>query len=476
MQKRLFSVPLPIRFRLTLWYLAALGLILLLFAGFLYLQLRRTLFNQFDSALELAAAQAQVMVEVVDGRLAFQSTPNTQALARRLNDDFAISLLAEDGQLLGQLTSDDDIPLMMPTAAGAFTFNEDDDVWRGYNLPVQLPGSDQAGWLQVSQELEPVLDTLATFRRQIYWGLPLALLLAGLGGTFVASRALRPMDQMTQTARAISGQALSRRIHYQGPEDEIGRLAQTFDAMLDRLETAFKREQRFTGDAAHELRTPLTALKGQLEVTLSRPRTAEVYKATLEAMEQQVDRLIHLSNSLLYMARLEQNQIQRSEEAIGVVDFWGALLDQIRPLADEKSIQITSNIAADLVIKGHLDLLIRLFLNLLDNAIKYTPHAGAISLEATQMNQHIITKLSNTGPPIPAEKLPHLFERFYRVEADRSRLPTAEGPGGAGLGLAIAQEIARLHGGSIEVESQENLGTTLTVHLPAFSNSHSPDS
>ena len=464
MQKRPFS--LPIRFRLTLWYLAALGLVLLLFAGFLYFQLQRTLFNQIDTALELAATQAQVMVVVVDGCLHFQATPNSQALSRRLNDDFAISLLSQNGELLDQLTSDDEIPLVPPTTAGAFTFTDHADTWRGYNLPVQLPGSNDAGWLQVAQELEPLLDTLAAFRRQIYWGLPLALLLAGLGGIFIATRALRPIDQMTQTARTISGQALSKRLQYQGPMDEIGRLAQTFDAMLDRLETAFKREQRFTGDAAHELRTPLTALKGQLEVSLSRPRSNEAYQTTLQVMEQQVDRLIHLSNSLLYMARLEQNKIQLSWESIEMDGFLAALLDQIRPLAAEKSIQLHTNIPSGLVLAGHLDLLIRLFLNLLDNAVKYTPPGGTISLQLSQTAQQLITSISNSGQPIPAEHLPHLFERFYRVEADRARTPATNGAGGVGLGLAIAQEIAKLHGGHITVASDATQGTTLTVYLP----------
>lgn len=127
---------------------------------------------------------------------------------------------------------------------------------------------------------------------------------------------------MTQTAQAISGQDLGKRIHHVGPADEIGRLAQTFDAMLDRLEAAFRREQRFTGDAAHELRTPLTALKGQLEVTLSRPRTAESYQTTLQTMSQQVERLIHLSSSLLYLSRLEQDQQKFTPEAILADDFF----------------------------------------------------------------------------------------------------------------------------------------------------------
>ncbi len=463
MQKRPF--PLPIRFRLTLWYLAVLGLILLLFAGYLYYQLQRNLFNQIDSALELAATQAQVMIVVQDGRLAFQSTPNSQTLSRRLNDDFAISLLSEKGELLGQLTSENEIPLVPPTSAGPFTFTDQTDLWRGYNLPVTLPNSEGNGWLQVSQELEPVLDTLAAFRRQIYWGLPLALLLAGLGGSFLAARALRPMDRMTQTARAINGQDLGKRIHHKGPADEIGRLAQTFDAMLDRLEEAFRREQQFTSDAAHELRTPLTALKGQIEVTLNRPRTAESYQTTLQELSQQVERLIHLSSSLLYLARLEQNQPHYSTETIAVHDFFNALLDQVRPLAQEKSIQFHTTIPTDLQFQGHLDLLIRLFLNLLDNAIKYTPPQGSITLKVVKEGPNILATLHNTGQPIAADHLPRLFDRFYRAEADRSR--TANGSqSGAGLGLAIAQEIAKIHRGTITVASDPAQGTIFTVILP----------
>ena len=459
--------PLPIRFRLTLWYLAALGLVLALFAGFLYFQLQRNLFNQVDAALALAAAQAQVIIIEENGRATFQAT-SSRTQAQTLIDDFAISLLDENGQLLGQLTRDNEIPVISPTGPGAFTFPDtQSDLWRGYNLQIELPGDAEMGWLQVAQELEPVLETLATFRTQIYLGLPLALLLAGSGGYFLAYRALHPIDHMTQTARTISGQDLAQRIHHHGPADEIGRLAQTFDAMLDRLQEAFKRERQFTGDAAHELRTPLTGLKGQLQVALSRPRPAEMYQSTLQEMEQQVDRLIHLSNSLLYMARLDQNQIQQLAEIIAVDDFFAALLDQIRPLATEKSVQFQTHIPGNLYLKGNLDLLIRLFLNLLDNAVKYTSPGGIISLDVTQADQLIIAKLFNTGEAIPPDHLPHLFERFYRVEAARSRTAHSDKPGGAGLGLAIAQEIAKAHQGHILVESEASVGTTLTVHLPA---------
>lgn len=460
--KRPFSP--TIRARLTLWYLAVLGLILLLFTGFLYLQLRRDLFSQVDTALELAATQAQEIIVVADGRYTLQSATGNQDLTRRLKEEYSISLLNRHGELLTQLTNDPEIPVLPPDKAGSFTFTRQPDMWRVYNLPIVLPGSNETGWLQVSQELEPVADTLGAFGEQISWGLPLALLLAGIGGYFLASRALRPIDQMTQTARAISSTAFNKRLHYQGPADEIGRLAQTFDAMLDRLEEAFRREQRFTGDAAHELRTPLTALKGQLEVTLSRPRTTEAYQATLQTMSQQVERLIHLSNSLLYLSRLEQSQPQFATEVILVEDFLNALLDQIRPLAQQKSIQLQSHIPPGLQLQGHLDLLIRLFLNLLDNAVKYAPPGSIVSIEAQQETNQVAISLHNGGQPIPPEHLPHLFNRFYRAEADRSRAAGHE-MGGAGLGLAIAQEIAKIHQGAIAVASGPEHGTTFTVTL-----------
>ncbi|MCB8976126.1 MAG: HAMP domain-containing protein [Ardenticatenaceae bacterium] len=463
MVKRPFSP--TIRARLTLWYLAVLGLILLLFTGFLYLQLRRDLFSQVDTALELAATQAQEIIVVEDGLYTLQSATNNQDLTRRLKEEYSISLLNGRSELLAQLTNDPEIPVLPPDEAGSFTFTREPDMWRVYNLPITLPGSNETGWLQVSQELEPVADTLGTFGQQILWGLPLALLLAGIGGFFLAGRALRPIDRMTQTAQAISGQDLSQRIQHQGPADEIGRLAQTFDAMLDRLEAAFRREQQFTGDAAHELRTPLTALKGQLEVTLSRQRSAEAYQTTLETMAQQVERLIHLSSSLLYLSRLEQDQQQFATETIQVADFFNALLDQIRPLAQEKSININTDLPPDLQFCGQMDLLIRLFLNLLDNAIKYTPTGGSITLKAAKEGQNIHTTLHNSGQPIPPEHLPHLFDRFYRAETDRSRRDVGN-QSGTGLGLAIAQEIAKIHHGRINVASEPELGTTFTVILP----------
>ena len=297
-------------------------------------------------------------------------------------------------------------------------------------------------------------------------GLPLALLLAGLGGYYLAGRALRPIVHITRTAQAITAGNLDRRIAHDGPADEVGRLAQTVDGMLDRLEAAFARERRFTADAAHELRTPLTALKGRLGVTLSRPRPVTDYRATLIEMEEQVDRLIRLTNDLLFIARLEQAEFRPRLEDVEVTSLFGSLLDQLRLLAAARSVALVEELPPGLYLRGDIDLLIRLFLNLLDNAIKYTPPEGQVTVRGEKDDRYVTIAIHNTRSSIPAEHLPHLFERFYRVADDRTR---GEGSGGAGLGLAIAWEIARAHGGALTVQSDPQQGTTFRALLPSGS-------
>lgn len=459
---------IPLRIRLTLWYTASLALILFLFALFLYLQLERSLLTQVDMGLEIAAAQAFINLDQEGGRLAFQNVDENRETLRLLNDDIVIYLLAPDGSAWGRLGSPDEAPMIGTPTAGYTTMLADKEQWRVYNRPVSIGRA--AGWLQVVQELEPVEQTLQSLLRQIVFGLPVALVLAGVGGFFLASRALRPIDQITRTAQDINVNDLHQRINYTGPADEVGRLATTFDHMLARLETAFERERRFTGDASHELRTPLTALKGRIGVTLGKPRQRTAYVETLQEMEQQVDRLIRLSSDLLFMARLDQRQYDESSERIVLCDFMGAIVAQVRPLAEANSIDLTENIPADIVIQGQTDLLIRLFLNLLDNAVKYTPVNGRVTIQAQKQGQNVQIAISDTGPGIAAEHLPYLFERFYRVEGARTRRREHNGQAGAGLGLAIAHEIVRAHGGNLSVESEVGQGTIIIVELPADAN------
>ena len=454
-----------LRWRLSLWYALTFGVILLLFAIFLYLQLRANLLNQLDASLQLVASQTLIHNE--GERLAFQEIVNRTDGLVSPDSNFVVYLLDVNGNLWDKSGRSTGTPLFWPPQSGLNTLISSDDKWRVFSQEVDA--GDVAGWLQVIGDMDPINDTLDRLLTLMFVGGPLALVLAGLGGFFLAGGALHPIDRMTRTAQTITASDLNQRIKYEGPADEVGRLAQTFDNMLDRLQTAFERERQFTGDAAHELRTPLAALKGRIGVTLSQSRQPQAYVETLQEMEGQVDRLIRLSADLLFIARLDQGQMARQKERIDVGDFLGAVVDQIRPLATAKAITLTETIPDGLALQGDMDLLIRLFLNLLDNAVKYTPKNGRVTIAAEQKKAKVIIYITDTGPGIPPEHLPHLFERFYRAEGDRARQTQDNHQGGAGLGLAIAHEITRAHGGSLKVQSELGDWTTFVVQLPQSS-------
>jgi len=316
-------------------------------------------------------------------------------------------------------------------------------------------------WVQAAQSLAPVNDTIKGLRIQLLLGIPLVLFFAGLGGYFLANRALRPIRQITETAQEITAQDLSRRLAYRGARDEIGSLAMTFDQMLERLRSSFERERRFTGDAAHELRTPLTVLKGQIEVALNRRRSPAAYEKTLQELSAQVERLIRLSSGLFFLSRSDQQKLSFEPVDFDLQEWLEILVEQLEPLAREKGLKISLNVPADLSVYGDSDHLIRLFLNIFENALKYTPMGGQITITALKAPEETQILIHNTGPGISQEHLPHLFERFYRVESDRSSQT-----GGSGLGLAIAHEIVLLHRGEIDVQSEPSQGVTVTVHLP----------
>lgn len=453
---------LPLRIRLTLWYTFSLALIILLFASFLYWQLQRSLLAQLDAGLEVTAAQA--VLRVIEGETSprFAPTQNNEELFQNLYDSYMVYLLSANGLVWDQIGNDDEAIVNLSLNSGYSSYEANGAWWRVYNQPISI--GRFSGWLQVVQELNPVEQILESLLTQMLVGVPVALCLAGVGGGWLASRALHPIDDITRTAQAIHAKDLHQRIAYTGPADEVGRLAATFDQMLNRLQTAFERERRFAGDAAHELRTPLAALKGRIGVILSQPRSLDVYALTLQEMEQQVDRLIRLSNDLLLMVRLEQGMRQETAEKIDLSDFLPVVVDQIRPLAEAKSINLTEIIPPHSPIQGHFDLLIRLFLNLLDNAIKYTSTEGQVIIKVQKQDQWIQIIFQDSGPGIAPHHLPHLFERFYRVEADRARQSDQEG--GAGLGLAIAREIAQVHSGNLTVTSELGKGSVFTVWLP----------
>jgi heavy metal sensor kinase len=454
---------LPIRVRLTLWYVLLMAITFTVAGGYLLLRFQNSLTNSVDSALQIAASQSITAIEDDEENLPFQQDDISDTIPQNPNLNFALRVLAPDGTVIDTRGQTENISNWGPREPGYITQSSpgEDQQWRIYSQPILAPDQTPSGWIQVAQSLDTVADTLQDFRDQLLLVIPFVLLLAGVGGYFLAGRALRPIDRITRTAAEIEANDLSRRLAYQGPSDEIGRLAQTFDHMLDRLKTAFERERGFTADAAHELRTPLTVLKGQIEVTLSQSRSEDDYIKTFQDLASQVDRLIRLSNALLFLSRSDQNQLSWEPNHINLGELLTVVIEQMQPLAEEYRLTLNSEISPEIPFTGDKDHLIRLFLNLLDNAVKYTPAGGEVKLQTNVNKAEIHVLVHNDGPGIPEEHIRFIFDRFHRVDSDRS-----SETGGSGLGLAIAQEIARMHGGYIRVQSELGQGTTFIVQLP----------
>jgi heavy metal sensor kinase len=344
--------------------------------------------------------------------------------------------------------------------ARSIKIGESDDLMRVITLPI-IRDEEIVGVLEVGQSEEDVSDTLTSLLYVMMLAYPLALLAASFDGVFLAGQALSPIDNITRTARQISADDLHQRLNLSLPDDEVGRLAWTFDEMIARLDAAFQRQRQFTADASHELRTPLTIIKGQIEVALQRDREPEAYRQVLQGINVEVDRLIRLTSSLLTLTRADTGQILLRFEEVDVAEVVTGAFEQIRPTASEKGLECQLDPGPLVMIRGDQDLLLQLMLNLSDNAIRYTPSGGQVALGWRVNKDQVQLWVQDTGIGISQEHLPHLFDRFYRVDKARSR---AEG--GVGLGLAISHWIAEAHQGSIHVESAPGKGSTFTVLLP----------
>jgi heavy metal sensor kinase len=468
--------PRSIRVRLTLWYVVVLAAILALFTGGVYLALRDSLHDSLATSIE-DRSDALLGVVIVDAggpvlpegviAAAVEEDDDDDELAEFDDERFArtydtTGAVVSDagGAAAGVPVDDDSVAAALAGDERWTTVTGEEETYRVLTQPVVRDGQ-VAGALEVGQADEEVNEALGALLAIVALAAPITLLLATLGGLFLAARALAPIDNITRLARRITAEDLSQRLDLALPDDELGRLARTFDEMIARLDAAFRRQRQFTADASHELRTPLTALKGQVDVALARPRGPEEYRAVLEGVNEEVDRLIRLVGSLLTLARADAGEIPITRERVTLADAVDGAIEQVAPLAAERQVALSRDGDARVAVSADESLLLQLLLNLLDNAIKYTPPGGTVAVRWEADAARATLLVTDSGIGIPPEHLPHLFERFYRVDTARSR---AEG--GTGLGLAISRWIAEAHGGNIAVASEPGRGTTVTVDLP----------
>ncbi|MDP8924567.1 MAG: ATP-binding protein [Chloroflexota bacterium] len=464
--RRILTDGSSIRVRLTLWYVALLAVILVLFSGFVYVSLERRIRDETDRLLELQARRLQPPPEARE----FPPRPPRPIRTASASGGTVVGIFDETGRDFFAGESWDGFAALGEArslaAAGQRDLRTvvlaDGEPWRVLTVPIVVDGDVQAVG-QIARSEVPGRSALDELLLLFATAVPLTLALAVAIGLFLAGRALDPIDRITRMAARINADDLSRRLGLPPRDDEVGRLAATFDTMLDRLDRAFRRQRQFTADASHELRTPLAMLRGQIELALDRPRSAEEYEATLVSLGDDVRRMEGLLGDLLTLARADAGRLPLVPEPLDLADLATDVAAAMEPLASARGVRLTRSGGGALPIVADQTRLTQLLVNLLDNAVKYTPDGGTVTVSTGRDAGQAILSVADTGIGVAPEHLPHLFERFYRADAARAR---AEG--GAGLGLSISRWIAEAHGGRIDIESRLGEGTTVTVRLPVL--------
>jgi len=303
---------------------------------------------------------------------------------------------------------------------------------------------------------EPLAQLLAVFALVS----PLLLLAAAGGGYLLAGRALAPVAAITDLAARVGAQDLHARLQLDLPDDELGRLAQTFNAMLARIEDAFERQRHFTADAAHELRTPLSLMRSQVDITLARSRSAAAYREALQGLDGDLQRMTGLVSTLLTLARADTGRLVPDRTAFDLADTVALILEQYTPMADEAGIDLRAE-AEPAPLEADEDMLIQVLVNLIDNALAHTPRSGTVTVGCRSATAVVQLWVSDTGRGIQTADQERIFDRFYRVDAGRARVN-----GGTGLGLAICRAIVEAHSGTIALTSRIEHGTRVVVALP----------
>jgi heavy metal sensor kinase len=459
--------PLSIRTRLTVWYSGILLATLLVTSGLSYAVVRWSLLQDVDASLSLVGGVIRD-----SGYATAPGLEREAAIREILGPEFYDELFqlrspeghpgAGSRQLHNRV-----LPLSeyahQAAARGQTTLEtvelEPGERVRLLTMPV-LGGGQLVQLVQVGISLRRTERTLGRCLKMLLALIPLSLGLAMVGGAVTARAALAPVGAMSRTARRIGAEDLSQRVATRGTRDELDHLAETLNAMLARLEAAFTQMRRFAADAAHELRTPLTAHKGQIEVALRAERSREEYRRVLQSSLEEVERLIRLADDLLVFSRVSSGVDVRRER----VDLESLLLEVFdvgARLATATGVTVRLTESTQAVVLGDPAALRRAILNLVENAVKYTPAGGKVELSLACMNGSAAVGIADTGPGIDPADAERVFQPFVRLDTARARET-----GGTGLGLSIARSIVLAHGGALILESRPGGGCQFTIHLP----------
>lgn len=481
----MWRLPKSVRARLTIWYSVMVALPLVGFAVISYLIFSTSLIRRTDGFLDdaLTVFQNELLVERRQLPAAEEAIRTTVREVRFR--DLAIVVLDDGGQVVASSTA---APEMGSRGSGhttpsLFGINEameereqrgDEASWRatlsgpgsGYRVQVR-PVVVGEGRFRIAgiYPLAEVEETLEGIRRLYVVMIPLLILLAGTGGWFLARRSFRPVSEMAERATEISATTLHERLPV-ASDDELGALARVFNDLLDRLQESFQQQKRFMADASHELRSPTAILRSETDVTLSREhRSEEEYRESLTVIKDGARRLTRVVDDLFLLARSDAGHPVMQPVPLYLDEVIRDTVRAVRPLAEGKGLDLSLSGTVEESLRGDPDLLGRLLLNLLDNAVEHSPRGGTVRVAMASSEEAVEVRVSDQGPGIPPDAKDRIFQRFFRVDPSRSR-DGAGSTGGAGLGLAIARRIAEMHGGSLELAHSRPGSTEFILTLP----------
>jgi heavy metal sensor kinase len=456
---------LPLRVRLTAWYFAVLASSLLLISVAALFAMSRSIHGAVDEELR---ARVVVIRKLMDRKLRSSSLEDLQREFREhsgLRPGGDLTQVADaSGNWIFRSRSMVRYDVPLPGDRNNPPAN-----WTAYfnGMPLRIHAevasiNGQNYLIQVAAPMDDFKEAVVHFRRFLLLAVPFVLLIATAGGYFLSRRALRPVDEIMDAAQKIGAQNLSNRLSVPNTGDELQRLSETLNGMLERIEVAFRKISQFTADASHELRTPLAIMRTRAELTLRKPRAAAEYSEELHQILSDLERTSDLVERLMLLARADSGAPVLQFGNIDLADVLAKSAEQATTLATAKHIDFSAELATPgVMVRGDAQFLQRLFLILLDNAVKYTPQGGEIAISCGKTTDSAVVSVRDNGVGIPEADLPNIFERFYRADKARSRES-----GGTGLGLAIAHWIVEAHQGTIDVTSVSGKGSTFRIMLP----------
>jgi two-component system OmpR family sensor kinase len=463
-----------IRGRLTLWYLSVLAFVLVLVSVLIYVLLAEALEDRVDTNLRvvMGIAATSLANDLDEGQDIDDAARSTAA--ELSSDDQMLAIFNSQGHLLAESGREPDLPIDLP-ALGAisstepylYTVSETDEADDRHRIAVRMLSVSPAHVpyiVMVGNSLDATDEELAFLREILLSVVPLGLLVAGVGGWFLARQSLAPVVAMAERARSLGVGEVGGRLPVANPGDELGRLAETFNELLGRLGASLEQQRLFMADASHELRTPVATARTAAAVALQRPhREEEEYRDTLEIVEQQTARLSRIVDDMFLLARADAGNFPIRKTPMYLDEVLDDVVRAARVLSVTRQVDIRLVSEEGAAITGDEEMIKRMIVNILDNAIRYAPAGTAVDVRLQRGGAGYEVAISDHGPGIPEHAQPHIFERFYRADPARSRANDS----GAGLGLALARWIARAHGGDISLLRSSSEGTTFVMTVAA---------